>query len=791
MPIVFGGTVESVAKRLESYPKPALDALLAATGGAPGSSQKLSARAAADVLVAGAPVERLVAGLPPAAREIAYHLAVMPGRCHISTLEERMEGRASLTAAQVKQAIDILAKSGLVVATGTFGTVDTIPDLVRGVGESAAACLAGIRPDQARTLPISLVVAAVCAVVAEDPPPLTQGGRPHARWLRKFEARLAGPAASPQLVYRAYNAAAKLGVIEGLVEADVDGAVRQLLPCAGRLEQLTALPAVDLAFLVATSDAQTKIAAAVLARALAASGDNETDLSRVQVAADEFCALDWYAKVEFGNCRRMTLFAVADLLAAAEQAGIAELTRGDRITSIKRAQPSQDLARWTVLPNFRVLVPAETDPGALWQLAMIARLGRLDRVAEFSLDRQSVSRRTQYGLTKPALAILEARSAFEIPDVVRREVASWDLAGPAVTAYFGEVYIAQSPADAAALRAPALELREIAPGVFLADESAASKLRPALRKLGIAVKTDAGSRDGDDEFEHDGDRAADAGEQVRLLRAALDRAVKAKPVLGAMRDAAHATDTVASARAATAEEAAAASKRTVAAAQPADGQQAGSKRSRARKAAASRSPAPATLTAADLALRFPLVFHACADTPDLIRRACTLGMAELRQIARARSSLEIARLVHLNSVALGRSTEASRGDASQSGATVEPAQPAKPQTKAARADRAAASSAPASPPTSSSRSPPPAAPPAPAFRPVPAGELRRIIEAAAAAAADVTVIYTAKDSTPRTRTIVPLRVKDVRGVVWIEAIEPALGDSVASFRLDRMSAIQG
>jgi hypothetical protein len=267
MPIVFGGTAESVAKRLEGYPKPALDAFLAATAGAQGSSHKLAARAAADALLAGAPVARLVAGLPPAAREVAYHLAVMQGRTHTSTLQERVETCGHLTSAQVAQALRVLAKSGLVV-TGSFGTIETIPDLIRGVGETAAAYLAGILPDQARTLPIGLVVAAVCAVVAEDPPRLTQSNRPHARWLKKLEERLVVPAATRQLVYRAFNAAANLGVIRGVIE----GTERQLLPSARRLEELPALPPGDLAFLVATSSAQTKIAAAVLARAFAASG---------------------------------------------------------------------------------------------------------------------------------------------------------------------------------------------------------------------------------------------------------------------------------------------------------------------------------------------------------------------------------------------------------------------------------------------------------------------------------------------------------------------------------------
>lgn len=836
MPVALASTPALTAARLAEYPRRELDLFLRATGSAPSKSHPEAADAVAAKLHAKEPLEKLIAAMRPDARDLFFTIAVGPERMDRTEVVAGAWSHCGLVRERAEAMIEELAHLGVIVANGFSYEVRRMPDLLAGCADAAAAWLAGIRNDQPEPLDLRFLAALSASLVAEEPAKLTQQGRPHARWLEKFAKRLAHPACKPAWSETVLAAAIASGIVR--TEPDADG--ERLRPWVAGAHAAFALPPAEFRTATAARISQRLPYAAVLAaRALLTGDAHGTSFEDVCRVAEELQRIDFQKRqglVPWESANPMT---VAEAIGTGSRFGVLSADRGHALTRIRRPDLETTDGHWTVLPNFRVLVPENTPPEAVFRLGLIARLERVDHVAEFVLDRASVARRATFlGLDTDAVTILAERSTHSLPDTVREEVREWDRTVAPVRSYIGAVIVAADASQAASLRADSEAGPEIAPGVFFVAES---RLRPILeraKKGGTpTAPTERPSFGGiGSGIAKPPDLAGEAQRFAKRVEAAATAVPVAPPRSGASPSGAAAgayedevdeddvsKDVLPPSRG------------------DADDEDNYDRAAVDESGDADDAELDKPLTAADfdravagtrgvealgdllgvgadlLASRWRHVHGAVRDNPDLLKRACRLPPEILNTMRMHREPARIRELLHAASIkweqslhALAATTPKLPGDEARAAAAAASAaaKPTAAKTVAAKPPAAEPPAAPAATPAPKAKAPakkavakpaPPPPPPEPEQPLTPPagvwttpaeGQLGVWLGAAVKRRRLIAILYAGVDGATRERIVLPVKLRASGDSEWLDAREPATGNTLVSFRLDRVAAVR-
>ena len=484
--------VAVAAARLSEYPKKELDRFLRATGQPARRALEDAAQSVAQTLHQTDALDRLVGAMTSDAKCVFFVLLELPPRFSTRDLEQRAWNAALIPGPRAKTALDALAELGLACSTSQPHQYRTMPGLEAGCRDAAIAWLTGAHAESPEPLDLVFLMALACSLVAEDAPRLTVQGRPHLRWLDRFAKRMAHPACPPAWAEFVLQSAYVTDLLCNVGDADAER-LRPDLACAAKV--LTMPPEdVRLAVCANGPDRSREVYAATLVeRALRERTADGVDFAAVHGAAR---ALEYVDR----NLAREVVLPIADRVPAlaavighGAKMGLFAVDRDGASTRLRRTPPALRDGRWTVLPSFRVLVPQDVPPADVFRLGLIARLERVDRVAEFVLDRASVSRRVTFAdLNEDALAILSARSSHELPEAVRDAVREWDRAARPVRAYVGACLVASDAAQHEAIRGDPHVGPEIAPGVFQVADDRLPAMLDRLSKRGIPTVAAAG-----------------------------------------------------------------------------------------------------------------------------------------------------------------------------------------------------------------------------------------------------------------------------------------------------------
>jgi hypothetical protein len=650
--------------------------------------------------------------------------------------------------------------------------------------------------------------------------------------MSKASERMLHPACAPWWTERLVVVGARLGLWPA--DTAADGTRLRLSAAGARAAFALPTDAFTRAFVGRGlgGDEPTCYGLTLGARVFRRAGAGEAPFQAVMDEARALREIPTHVTHGFVPWRSDDVLQVADALHAATLAGALTLDHGPFLDRIRRAPEPPSDGRWTVLPNYRVLVPSDTPPQDVFRLACIARLERVDRVAEFLLDRASVSRRSSIeGLDGSAVEILTSRSTHALPETVVQALAEWDRGAPPLRTFIGAVVLTSTPEQAEFLRADASTPAEIAPGVFHVAEYEVRAMLDRARKRGLPIgRVAQASPRG---WQHTSDvheTLPDLAAAVRDFSRRFDVVVASEPPKPAPKPAQAAKPGPKATTAQTSKAASAASSATGAA-----------------SAATLAETIIRTVAIGPRVLRrdFGRFRTALSDDPDLLRRAERLtedhfdevedlqGREAIRSWVREESERWEAAIARIAATAEGagpadvedavaRALDVASGGAGSNidddeddddwlddededdeaeddfpstseilarllGTKHAPKGKTSPSPRSSPTSRAGAAAAP-------SRTPSAAPPPKPPERPWsvhPAGELRRHLADAAEREALVELLYVNAEGRKHERTVRPKSLLTKDGHDWLAVVEPSLGNAQVNLRLDRIAAIRG
>lgn len=413
-------------------------------------------------------------------------LALVPGRSDAELNEFCREGQG-WTKARDREACEALLSSGLVQRSLPDGRPSWIfPPVREALVTDMIAWSATATADALPVVSFAHRLALLAAFFYADPPRVTQARTLNAHWLERVYERFAtlgtsrGVLGATVRFFQQTDAIVWKGAVDGAHRVSEEGLAVLALP-----PEDLALAFLEIGGNVGQGSTTAALAALEYARR---SGPGPIPLDAlVELGKHLLRPGGWKTSpFEADDFEHVPLAAALGRLRTLGLATVG-LDEGQVVVWRTSPPPAPPTPRpkWIVQPNFDVLVPEDADPVATARLGALADLVVADRVARFTLTKESVARAATFpGGAAAAVERLAAGAEHGLPENVAATLRDWARRATPLRAFTGAVVIAGNEEQAAFLRSRGEGVREIAPGVFHGRTTDLDDLLRAAGKAG-------------------------------------------------------------------------------------------------------------------------------------------------------------------------------------------------------------------------------------------------------------------------------------------------------------------